>query len=50
MGVKPGVFGVNQIERRYSPRVNERSRRMGTPFYLANRWLRIWPHARPAWK
>lgn len=48
MGIQPGVFGVQQIERRYSPRVTWRQRARGDAFYLANRWLRIWPHARPA--
>jgi len=48
LGIEPGVFGIQQIERRYSPRVTWRQRARGDAFYLANRWLRIWPHARAA--
>lgn len=46
LGLEPGVFGISQVERRYTPRVTWRDRARGVPFYLANRWLRIWPHAR----
>lgn len=47
LGVEPGVFGLHQIERRWStPPVSNRRRAAGEPFFLANRWLRIWPHAR----
>lgn len=49
LGVEPGVFGLHQIERRWStPALTERRRAAGEPFFLANRWLRIWPHAREA--
>lgn len=50
MGVQPGIFGLHQIERAYSPRVSARQRAMGKPFYLGNRWLRIWPHTREPYR
>lgn len=47
LGVEPGVYGLHQIERRWSTGyVSPRRLAMGEPYYLANRWLRIWPHAR----
>lgn len=46
LGIVPGVFGVHQVERRYSPRVSARARAQGVPHYLGNRWLRIHPHTR----
>lgn len=45
LGVRPGLFPIDQIERRWSTRANPRHRINGEPFYLGNRWLRIWPHA-----
>lgn len=50
LGVEPGVFGISQVERRHSPRVSARARAMGKPFYLANRWLRIWPHEKAPYR
>lgn len=53
LGIEPGIFGVHQIERRYS---SKRPRRIrgevvgDQPYYLANRWLRIWPHARAPYR
>lgn len=46
LGIEPGVFGVQQMERAYSPRVSRRARAQGTPHYVGNRWLRIWPHTK----
>ena len=48
LDVQPGIYGISQIERRYTPRVTWRQQLRGDPYYLANRWLRIWPHAREA--
>jgi hypothetical protein len=47
LGIEPGVFGLHQIERRWSTGpVSARRLAQGEPYYLANRWLRIWPHFR----
>lgn len=46
LGVQPGVFPIPQLERRYSAQLSSRERAMGVPFWLGNRWLRIWDHSR----
>lgn len=52
LGVEPGVFGIHQVERRHSQRTSKRARAAGRggPYWLGNRWLRIWPHAREAYR
>ena len=50
MGIKPGIFGVHQIERRYSTIQRRTPRAPTRPMYLGNRWLKIHPHTLPPYR
>lgn len=46
LGLRPGLFPIPQIERRFTTMLSPRQRLTGEPSYLGNRWLRIHPHSR----